>query len=280
MMKYAVCNELFTDLSLEEACRLTAELGFQGIELAPYTLAVDPTELRRPQIRKIRRTIEAAGLACVGLHWLLKAPPGLHLTTPDAAVRTRSWDVLRFLVDLCGELAGEILVLGSGKQRDARGIPRETACGFLQEGLAGLVPAAEQARVRILLEALPSAVTNAVNTLADAQAILDAIGSPAISGIFDFHNTKDEVAPWDQLIAHHAAMIAHVHLNEVDGYHPSLVDRPGRSRSDFSSVFRALAERSYAGWVSLEIFHADLPPEAILAETHAFLDHPGQRVIA
>ena len=67
-------------------------------------------------------------------------------------------------------------------------------------------------------------------------------------------------------------MIHHVHLNEADGYHPCLVTRPGRRRSEFGPAFRALADQHYDGWVSLEIFHAEDQPEAILAETRAFLD--------
>jgi hypothetical protein len=59
--------------------------------------------------------------------------------------------------------------------------------------------------------------------------------------------------------------------NEVDGRHPSPTARPRRALSDFAPAFRALAERQYPGWVSLEIFHADDPPEAILSETRSVL---------
>jgi len=36
---YAVCNELISDRPFPEACWLIARHGFQGIELAPHTLA-------------------------------------------------------------------------------------------------------------------------------------------------------------------------------------------------------------------------------------------------
>lgn len=83
---------------------------------------------------------------------------------------------------------------------------------------------------------------------------------------------RDEVKAWDCLIEKHGSIIRHVHLNEMDGYHPSLASRPGRRRSEYGPAFRALSARQYAGWVSLEIFHAEDPPETILAKTRAFLD--------
>ena len=79
MMKYAVCNELFTNHSFKDVCRLTAQYGFQEIEIAPFTLAEDPRTIPSSQLRAIRAYIQDAGLQCVGLHWLLKAPQGLHL---------------------------------------------------------------------------------------------------------------------------------------------------------------------------------------------------------
>jgi D-psicose/D-tagatose/L-ribulose 3-epimerase len=115
-----------------------------------------------------------------------------------------------------------------------------------------------------------------VNTLDDAKAMIAAVGSPAVASIFDFHNTTDETEPWDRLVDRHFDLIGHVHLNETDGYHPSLVHRPDRARSDFGPVFRALRARGYAGWVSLEIFHAADPPEVVLAEVRDFLGRMGR----
>jgi sugar phosphate isomerase/epimerase len=271
-MKAAICNELIADRPLVEACQLIARCGFQGVELAPYTLAEDPLRIPPSQARAMRRVVEGTGLTCLGLHWLLKAPPGLHLTTSDLTVRKRSWDAMRSLVALCRELGGHLMVLGSGQQRSALGVSREEARHVLREGLAGLAPEAQSAGVTVLLEPLPTNVTNVVNTLEEARKIAAVIASPAVASMFDFHNCKDDSEPWEKLIATHFDLIHHVHLNEVDGYHPSSIQRPGRCRSDFLPAFRVLVHRGYRGWVSLEIFHADDPPAEVLQETRSFLD--------
>ncbi len=38
-MKFAICQELFEDWDWERQCRFIAEVGYTGIEVAPFTLA-------------------------------------------------------------------------------------------------------------------------------------------------------------------------------------------------------------------------------------------------
>lgn len=270
-MRAAVCNELFADRPLADLCRLAARAGFQGIELAPHTLAADPAAIPAGRIREIRDTLEGAGLACAGLHWLLTAPAGLHLTTADLALRRRAWEQLRRLIPLCAGLGGPVMVLGSGRQRAGQGIPPAEGRAILAAGLRELAPELAGAGVRLLLEPLPGAATDPMRTLAEVAAVVGAVGREAVGGMFDFHNTAGEAEPWEGLIARRAALIGHVHLNEMDGTHPSLAARPGRSRSDYLPAFRALAAAGYAGWISLEIFQAAEPAETILGETREFL---------
>lgn len=271
-MRYAACNELVHDRTFPEACALIAQHGYQGIELAPYSLADDPLRIPPRCAREVRRTIEEAGLTCVGLHWLLKAPPGLHITTPDAAVRRRSWDAVRFLVDFCHGVGGTLVVLGSGKQRGTQGISRDRAMAIFAEELAALAPHLERSGVTVCMEPLQVQVTDVLNTLGEARALIEEIGNPRIASMLDFHNSQDEREPWPRLIAAHADIIRHVHLNEVDGHHPTLVPRPGRARSAYAGAFAALADTGYKGWISLETFHAAESPATVLAETRTFLD--------
>ena len=280
-MRYAACSELVHDRPFAEACALIARHGYQGIELAPYSLADDPLRIPPAQAREIRRTIRDAGLECVGLHWLLKAPRGLHITTPDIGVRRRSWEAVRALVDFCREVGGELVVLGSGKQRGTQGISREAATAILREELAGLASHLAQSGVTLLLEPLQVQVTDVLNTLEEARGIIRGLNSPRIASMLDFHNSQDERDSWEVLIATHGDIIRHVHLNEVDGHHPNLVGRPGRARSEYAAAFRALAAAEYTGWISLETFHVADSPKTVLAEARAFLENmtsvlPGQ----
>lgn len=266
-MRYAVCNELFTGMSLKDAADLAARVGFHGMELAPYTLTDDVSRLKPIEANAVRRTIEEAGLRCAGLHWLLRSPQGLHLTTPDTAVRGRSWAHMAHLVTLAEAFGAEVLVLGSGKQRNAAGISVDRATRILRDGLAGLAPRAQNAGVTICLEALPAAITDVVNTLAQARAVVEEVASPAVRTMFDFRNTADETDSWAPLLERHFPMIAHVHLNDAEGRHPW----GDAALAAYLPAFRTLERLGYRGWVSLEIFHDDLPPDQVLGETRQFL---------
>jgi sugar phosphate isomerase/epimerase len=99
-MKLALCNEVLAGRPLAEQCRLAAALGYQGLELAPFTLADDPATLTEREAAGWRDAASAHGLSISSLHWLLVKPAGLSLTSDDAAVRGRTLEVLRRLIGL------------------------------------------------------------------------------------------------------------------------------------------------------------------------------------
>src|SRR5689334_1761247 len=89
--RHAICNEVFEDRNLADACRAIRRAGYAGIEIAPFTLGEDPAAIAPAQLREYRGILESEGLAFVGLHWLMVSPKGLHLTSPDPDLRCRSW---------------------------------------------------------------------------------------------------------------------------------------------------------------------------------------------
>ena len=68
--------------------------------------------------------------------------------------------------------------------------------------------------MRILVEALPHNQSNIINRLADAVAIVEQIGSPAIRTMFDSHNAVDETEPHPDVIRRYWQYIEHIHVNE------------------------------------------------------------------
>src|SRR3989304_6217572 len=70
-MKYAFCNEPFKDQSFEETCRALSEIGYDGVELAPFTFGEDIRKIDVPARVGIRKTAEDHGLEVGGVHGLL-----------------------------------------------------------------------------------------------------------------------------------------------------------------------------------------------------------------
>lgn len=260
--KYAVCNEMFGTMDFARSAEIARSLGFEGMEIAPFTLFGDfSARAVEAGIRTARAGLAGAGFAFAGLHWLFVKPEGLHVTSGDPALRKRAWDHLRLLLDIAGELGGGPLVFGSPKQRASRGTTVDEAIGFFTEGLVSIAEYAHARNSKVLIEALASADTDVVNTLFEAEAVSSAVNHPGVGIMFDFHNTKDEEKPWPVLLEEHKDSIKHVHANEMDGRWP------GTGNADYGPSFAKHRENGYEGWISLEIFTVPQDPGAVLRET-------------
>src|SRR5439155_15001234 len=106
-MRYAICNETFEGWDHARVCRFVAEVGYTGLELAPFTLAPRITDVTAEQRRTLRRQADEYGIQIIGLHWLLAKMEGLQLTSPEQAVRQRTADYLVELARCCRDLGGD-----------------------------------------------------------------------------------------------------------------------------------------------------------------------------
>jgi D-psicose/D-tagatose/L-ribulose 3-epimerase len=248
--RFSVCNEIYKDFEFRDACQHMKRLGYEGIEIAHFTLAESPRQISKTDRQEYRRIMAEEGFSFVGLHWLMVSPEGLHVTTPDLDLRAKSWRHIHDLIDLCADLGQHgVMVFGSPKQRSTVGgmTPRDAIAVFTEE-LAKVAPHAQDQGVRILVEALPSSQSDVINTLKEAVAIVEQINNPAVQTMFDTHNAEDETAPHTELVRQHFRHIAHVHVNEMDGR------EPGTGDYDFGSLLETLIELNFNGWVSLEAF--------------------------
>jgi D-psicose/D-tagatose/L-ribulose 3-epimerase len=265
---HAMCNEPFGQRPFAETCRAIRQAGYTGIEIAPFTLAETPAAIGPGQRAEYRSIMQAEELAFAGLHWLMVSPKGLHVTTPDAALRRRSWDHIRALIDLCADLGPHgVMVFGSPQQRSTTGgITRAEATRHYIDGLAEVAPQATARGVTVLVEALPANQSDVVQTLAEAAAIVREIASPAVQTMFDVHNAVDETEPAGVLVDRYFDLIRHIHVNEMDGRHC------GTGTYDFQPLFETLRRRAYTGWISLEAFDFSPGADRLAAESLRYLE--------
>jgi D-psicose/D-tagatose/L-ribulose 3-epimerase len=258
-MKLSLCNEVLRHLAFEEQCRVAAALGYAGLELAPFTLAADPSTLDERHARHTAAVAAEHGLAVSSLHWLLVQPEGLSLSTPDAALHARTVDFLRHLIDYAAACGASVLVHGSPKQRSpARGQSVEDALDRVVAGWQALAPHAQAAGVVYCIEPLGPFETPVLNTLAQAAAVVERIGSPALRTMLDLSAaTLAEREDPVTLVRRHvpAGHIAHVQLNDRNRRGPGQGDTP------VLPVLRALRETGYDGWLAIEPF--DYHPDAV-----------------
>lgn len=254
-MMISLCNEVLRELDFAAQCALAKDLGYAGLEVAPFTLSDQPERLpynRRADLRKIAAD---HGLAITGLHYLLLAPQGLSITSPHYAERMRTIEVMRALIELCTDLGGNILVHGSPKQRlIGPDQSRDEALAHGKECFAAIAKDAEQAGVTYCIEPLAAPEAELINTVEEAAAIVDEIGSPAVRTMIDTcAAARGERAPIPELIARWrpSGRVAHIHLNDPNRR------APGQGDLRFGPILAALKSQGYAGICSVEPFVYD-----------------------
>jgi sugar phosphate isomerase/epimerase len=265
-LRFAICNELFEGWGWERVCEYARSLGYEGLEVAPFTLA-DSAEQVSPQRRaELRRAAESRGIEVLGLHWLLVKPPGLYITHPDAAVRRRTTDYFRQLVDLCADLGGKVMVIGSPKQRNLLpGVTKEQALGYAREVFQPSLDPAAKRGVTLAFEPLGPAETDFVNTIAEAIDLVKQVNHPAFRLNLDVKAMSSEPRPISDVIRSAKGYVAHVQVND-----PNLLG-PGMGDVKYEPVVAALREIGYDGWLSVEAFNFKAGAERIARESIEYL---------
>jgi D-psicose/D-tagatose/L-ribulose 3-epimerase len=261
-VRFSLCNEVFEGWSWADTVSAIAEAGYDGVEIAPFTLAESVNDLSPAQRSAIRRQAEEVGLEIVGLHWLFVSPVGLHVTADDAATRRRTTAYMQALIHACGDLGGQVMIIGSPNQRDVQvGVPYRVAWGRFVDMIEACLDDAAARGVTLCMEALPPDQTNFCTSLDEAVKMVRQVDHPSFQTMFDVHNARLEREPLPELVRRTMPYIRHVHVNEMDGSYP------GAGDIDFRSILFVLQEEGYRGYVSAEVFDFSPGAEFIARET-------------
>lgn len=265
-MKFAMCNEFCEGWQFADCCRLAGEVGYDAIEVAPFTLSDSVEDISETQRRELRQAAADNGLEIVGLHWLLVKPEGLHLNSPDPAVRRRTLNYLRAEMDFCADIGGKKMILGSPKQRDV--LPGQTydeVWDRTVEAFGGLAGNAAARGVCLCIEPLSPQDTNFIQTAAEARRLVEAVGHPGLRMILDVKAMCADEEPIPEIIRKSGPYLAHFHANDAN------LSGPGFGDTDFVPIASALEEIGYDGYVSVEVFDFSPGPERIARESFRYL---------
>ena len=155
---------------------MRAEVGYTGLEIAPFTLAprITDVSVEQPQATSIARRVH--GLSILGLHWLLAKTEGFMVTSPDVAVRKQTADYLIELARACRDMGGDILVFGSPMQRKIpAGATRAQAEDYAVDTFQRILPELEKQQVYLCLEPLAPAEADFLQTAAEGKRMMDRL---------------------------------------------------------------------------------------------------------
>jgi len=257
---------MFEGWDLHDVLEYAKSVGYDGVEIAPFTVCDDVGEVSQVKRTEIREDAESMGMDIVGLHWLLVKPEGLYINHPDDSVRGRTTRYMKELTKFCGDLGGGVMVVGSPKQRNVvEGIDFDRAWELARDTFKQIVPIAEENGVTLCMEPLSQAETDFINTAEDAMRMAEDVDSPNFKIILDVKAMSSEGRDLPEIIRSARNMVGHVHANDANRR------GPGFGETDFVPIAEALREIGYEGYVSVEVFDFSPDPKTIASRSIEYL---------
>lgn len=272
-MRYAICNETFQDWPFERAFSFARECGYTGIEFAPFTIDKNAYNISPPKRTEIRRQVERTGLEVVGLHWLLAFTDGYYLTSPDATVRKRTADYLGELARLCRDLGGQILVLGSPKQRNLLpGVTHADAMRYAADVIQNAMPEFARCDTILAVEPLGPQEGDFLLTATAGVELIEIVGSPHCRLHLDVKAMSSEGTAIRDIIRANARYLHHFHANDANRRGPGMGD------IDFVPILQSLQDIRYDGWLSVEVFDYAPGVEALARDSIRYLQKCAEKI--
>lgn len=240
--------------TLEEAIRLTAELGFEGLELAACRPHGWPSDLDAARRRVMRKLAADCGLAFSAI-----CPTAVNhnIASPMAEERKGTVSYLVECLDLSLDLGSRTIVVNGGWSVQPHG--RDEAWCWAAEGLAAVAREAERRGAMLALENISSRRVDVVVTSQDVAAMVNEVGSPALQPMIDFYHLHLEDEDPLEAIERFGDSLAYTHFLDARRTDRARV-APGRGEMSLPAILAALRQVGYDGWLGYEIWGDDPLP--------------------
>ncbi|MFD9336891.1 sugar phosphate isomerase/epimerase family protein [Streptomyces sp. NPDC060028] len=253
-----------TDLRLDDALALLADLGYDGVGLTLDHMHLDPmTPGLAARTRHVARRLDRLGLDVTvetGARYVLdpRRKHGPSLLDPDPDLRAARVALLVRAVRVAADLGAHAVHCFSGIRPEES--DPDTAWKTLAHALGPVLDAAESAGVPLAIEPEPG---HLLATLDDFHRLRTELGSPGALGItLDIgHCQCLEASPPADCVRAVAPWLRHVQIEDMRrGVHEHLPF--GEGEIDFPPVLAALEEVGYRGLSVVELpRHSHAGPE-------------------
>ncbi|MGZ8898727.1 MAG: TIM barrel protein [Limisphaerales bacterium] len=225
---------------LPGACKKAAALGYAAIEVFPPAPGALDAEQLRGLLREHRLALATLG---TGGGWIRQK---LTLTSANPEVRARAVAFIKEMMDVAAPF-GAAVILGSMQGRAEGDVSRSDALNYLGEALTRLADYAHAKKITLLYEHLNRYETNLLNRIEDVVPFIKPFNG-RVKILADLFHMSIEEASIADAIRSAGDLIGHVHFADSNR-------RPaGMGHTDFDSIFAALREIGYMGYVSAEAF--------------------------
>ncbi|MDI3389864.1 sugar phosphate isomerase/epimerase family protein [Streptomyces sp. B-S-A8] len=253
-----------TDLRLDDALGLLADLGYDGVGLTLDHMHLDPLGPGLPaRVARVSDRLDSLGLGVTvetGGRYVLdpRQKHGPTLLDPDPEARAARAGLLVTAVRVAAELGAHAVHCFSGVR--PVGVDESAAWELLADALGPVLDAAETAGVPLAVEPEPG---HLLASLADFHRLRDRLGDHPLLGLtLDIgHCQCLEPLPPAGCVTAAAPWLRHVQIEDMRrGVHEHLPF--GEGEIDFPPVLAALDATGYQGLTVVELpRHAHAGPE-------------------
>ena len=243
----ANCSLLFTEEPLLQRPAAAAAAGFTAIEFWwPWPDQPVPAD---HDVDQFVAAVEDAGVSLIGLNLFAG-----DLAGPDcgvASIPARSGQ-FRDNIDVATGIGERLGVRGFNTLYGNRvdGVTAAAQDELATENIVLAAKAAAGLGAQIFIEPVSGPKPYPLRTAADAVAVVDragAAGAANVTFLCDLYHLAANGDDLDAAIAAHTGVTGHVQIADSPGR-----GEPGSGQLDLDRYLRALQDRGYQGWVSLE----------------------------
>lgn len=245
-MKLSVSNIAWNNEELAEHLSLLHDLGCEGVELAPSCIWPEPILASTQERHILREKIERSGLELVGFHALLFTRPDLQLFA-DRASYASTIEYLTRLAELCADLNGRVLILGSPRNRVLHGHDYGQCLQWAEDAFLSVAQSCAKLGVIFCIEPLAPNETEFIMSAREGAELVARVSHPNFRLHLDAKALISTGEDLDQILDQYGRLLQHFHVGD-----PGLAP-PGSTGVDHAPFGRALRRTGYQEYVSIEM---------------------------
>lgn len=270
MFKFAYNSNGLRKVSLEEALRSLAEIGYDGLELSLHESHFHPLIHPKSRIAEIRKLSEKYRLALTNLHcgyrYLLSTidnePSFISVDKQD---RNKRIEFTKKVIDIANEIGTNLVCTASGQLKEP--MSEHEATKNLIDGLNVCLDHAKENDVYLGMEPEPGMF---IDTAEKAVKLWEMLKSKYFCLNLDIGHEHCAGEDVSLTINQHGSLIRLIHFEDIkDRVHKH--ELLGTGDIDFKEILKALRDIGFTGFISVELYAHQDDPFRVARESLGFL---------